>query len=45
MKYYNELLIQVFECNDEDVITTSGYGETVKTDRVWEENPWQGGVA
>ena len=39
---YKELLVQVIEFNADDVITTSGIGETVASDRDWEDNPWGG---
>ena len=39
--YYNELVVQVIEFTADDVITTSGIGETVKSDRIWDENPWE----
>jgi len=37
---YKELLVQVIEFNAEDVITTSGIGETVRPDKEWDSNPW-----
>ena len=38
---YKELVVQVIEFTADDVITTSGIGETVRADRLWDENPWE----
>ena len=38
---YKELVISILELTAADVITTSGIGETVRQDRLWDDNPWE----
>ena len=45
MKIYEEPKCSIIFFRREDVITASGNGEGLVSDRTWEENPWETGFA